>query len=118
SLTLSDSIEGCDLAFRYPDGTGQVESAPRVFQHLNIEVPARRITVLSGPSGAGKSTLADLLLGLLVLRKARYGWMARPWPAPGEPRGGELVPMCRNRASSFTPALPTTCAGPSRLRRM
>jgi ATP-binding cassette subfamily C protein len=35
-----------------------------VLTGVSLEIPARRITVLTGPSGAGKTTITDLLLGL------------------------------------------------------
>ena len=35
-----------------------------IIRDVNIEIPARRITVLKGPSGAGKTTIIDLLIGL------------------------------------------------------
>ena len=50
--------QGCvvsDLSFGY-------ESDP-ILRHVNLEIPARGVTVLMGGSGAGKSTLTDLLLG-------------------------------------------------------
>ncbi len=36
-----------------------------VFRGLELELPARRLIVLTGPSGSGKTTLLDLLLGFL-----------------------------------------------------
>lgn len=35
-----------------------------IIRDVDIEIPARRITVLKGPSGAGKTTIIDLLIGL------------------------------------------------------
>ena len=35
----------------------------RVLDRLNLEIPARRLTLLVGPSGVGKTTITDLLLG-------------------------------------------------------
>jgi ATP-binding cassette, subfamily C, bacterial len=37
-------------------------SAP-ILRGLNLQVPARRLTLVIGPSGTGKTTLTDLLLG-------------------------------------------------------
>jgi ATP-binding cassette subfamily C protein len=51
--------EGCSLRnVRF--GYGGEE----VLKGIDLEIPARRITVLSGMSGAGKTTVTDLLLGL------------------------------------------------------
>ena len=50
--------QGCvvsDLSFAYEDKP--------VLEKVNLEIPARGVTVLMGGSGAGKSTLTDLLLG-------------------------------------------------------
>ena len=49
-----------DVRFTYLDG-----GSPAV-DHLDFDVPASTITVLTGPSGAGKSTTVDLMLGLLT----------------------------------------------------
>ncbi len=49
---------GClisDLSFAF--------EGKRVLEKVNLEIPARGVTVLMGGSGAGKSTLTDLLLG-------------------------------------------------------
>ena len=35
-----------------------------VLHSVNMDIPARGITVLTGPSGSGKTTIADLILGL------------------------------------------------------
>lgn len=35
-----------------------------VLEHLNLSIPAEKVTAIVGPSGAGKSTLFKLLLGL------------------------------------------------------
>ena len=35
-----------------------------VLRGVSIDIPSRRLTVVSGPSGSGKTTLTDLLLGL------------------------------------------------------
>lgn len=37
-----------------------------VLQDLDLEIPARELTVILGPSGAGKTTLVDLIAGLLM----------------------------------------------------
>jgi ATP-binding cassette subfamily C protein len=34
-----------------------------VLRRINLEIPARRLTLVVGPSGTGKTTLTDLLLG-------------------------------------------------------
>ncbi len=48
-----------DVGFTYPTRPGQP-----ALQHLDLEIPAGRVTALVGASGAGKSTLFDLLLRL------------------------------------------------------
>lgn len=35
-----------------------------ILRGVDLEIPARQITVLKGPSGAGKTTIIDLLIGL------------------------------------------------------
>ncbi len=37
--------------------------AKKVLDHVDLEIPANKITVLIGPSGAGKTTLIDLIIG-------------------------------------------------------
>lgn len=34
-----------------------------ILKNLNLDIPARQITVLTGPSGSGKTTIVDLLIG-------------------------------------------------------
>lgn len=58
--------QGCrfeDVGFVHagddPGGPGR-----RIFDGMNLEIPARGLTVITGTSGAGKTTLTDLLLGL------------------------------------------------------
>jgi ATP-binding cassette subfamily C protein len=53
---LKQAIKLSDVSFAYADRP--------VLRHLNITMPARKITALIGPSGAGKSTLLDLVTGL------------------------------------------------------
>ena len=55
--TIAHSIELSDVDFAYGDHN--------IFDDLQLEIPARTLTVLAAPSGAGKSTLLDLLCGLL-----------------------------------------------------
>jgi len=53
-------------------------------RELELEIPARRTTVLLGPSGCGKSTILRLLIGLLVPDAGRVrfdGAEVRPRPA-------------------------------------
>lgn len=54
---LTRSIRLVDVGFQYRDAW--------VLKHLNVEIPARALTVLCAPSGSGKSTVLDLLCGLL-----------------------------------------------------
>jgi ATP-binding cassette, subfamily C, bacterial len=53
--TLAGGCRFRDVSFSYGHA--------RVLQHLNLEIPARRLSLLIGPSGAGKTTITDLLLG-------------------------------------------------------
>ena len=52
------SIEFKGVGFAYPG------KEARVFDGLDLAIPAGAMTALVGPSGGGKSTLADLLAGL------------------------------------------------------
>lgn len=56
---LETGISINDVSFEYRNG------AP-VFDHVSIEIPARKMTAIYGPSGTGKTTLADLVVGLLA----------------------------------------------------
>ena len=46
------------IAFRY-------DPQHRVFDRLDLEIPAGSLTTLVGPSGSGKTTIIDLTIGLL-----------------------------------------------------
>ncbi len=54
-----------DLGFRYS------ERLPWVLRHLDLDIRAGELLVLSGPSGCGKSTLAGLLLGFQLPTEGR-----------------------------------------------
>jgi len=54
---LEHSIRLRDVDFAHADHP--------VFSGQSLEIPARRLTVLTGPSGSGKTTLIDLVAGLL-----------------------------------------------------
>jgi len=60
SGTAAPSLEqGCrfeDLSFSYGNED--------IFSGITLDIPARRLTVITGASGSGKTTLTDLLLGL------------------------------------------------------
>jgi ATP-binding cassette subfamily C protein len=60
---LTDACRFEDVAFSH----GERE----IIRNVNIEIPARRITVLKGPSGAGKTTIIDLLIGLYQPQRGR-----------------------------------------------
>ncbi len=48
------SIEFKDVSYSYGDG-------PRIFERLNLKIPAGQRVGLAGPSGSGKSTLLSLI---------------------------------------------------------
>lgn len=60
TLTLNKLIECKDIKFRYS------LTDPYIFQQLNLQIPANKITAIVGASGMGKSTLVDILMGLLT----------------------------------------------------
>ncbi len=53
--SLTDVLKFEDVSFAYGE--------KHVLNHVNIEIPARGITVLIGPSGAGKTTIVDMMVG-------------------------------------------------------
>jgi ATP-binding cassette subfamily C protein len=55
---LDSGIQFKDVSFAYANKT--------VLSHVNLECPAREITVLIGPSGAGKTTIVDLIIGFYL----------------------------------------------------
>ena len=59
-LTLQREIRFSDVSFAYEGA-----DAP-LMEHLELTVPAGRVTALVGRSGAGKSTLVDLVTGFLI----------------------------------------------------
>lgn len=54
--SLSRSIEFKDITFSYDERI-------KVFEHLNVTIPAGKVVAFVGPSGAGKSTFFNLLQG-------------------------------------------------------
>ncbi|MEW6593803.1 MAG: ABC transporter ATP-binding protein [Thermodesulfobacteriota bacterium] len=57
--TLTSSIEFRKASVSYP--------GVALLANVNMEIPARSLSVLVGPSGSGKTTLIDALLGLTPL---------------------------------------------------
>lgn len=58
-VRLTEKISFHDVAFEYvADKT--------IFDHLNLTIPAFKITGILGPSGIGKTTLLDLVTGLIT----------------------------------------------------
>ena len=58
-IKLSEKISFHDVTFGYIPGK-------ILFDHINITIPAFKITGIIGPSGIGKTTLLDLVTGLLT----------------------------------------------------
>ena len=56
--TLHEGIEVKDISFRYED------AQEYLYEHLNLEIPARKSVAFVGTTGSGKTTLADIILGL------------------------------------------------------
>ena len=54
--SLASSLTFEDVSFAYGE--------KQVLNHVNIDIPAKGITVLIGPSGAGKTTMVDMMVGL------------------------------------------------------
>ena len=54
--SLASSLTFEDVSFSYGE--------KQVLNHVNIDIPAKGITVLIGPSGAGKTTMVDMMVGL------------------------------------------------------
>ena len=53
--SMAGSLRFEDVSFAYGE--------KQVLSHVNIEIPAKGITVLIGPSGAGKTTIVDMMVG-------------------------------------------------------
>lgn len=58
-LPLADTIEFCDLHYRYPN------SEEQALNGVSLVIGKGQAVAFVGPSGAGKTTIADVLLGLL-----------------------------------------------------
>lgn len=56
-------LEACQGAFELRNVTFAYGDQ-QVLHHLNLQVPAGKVTVLLGPSGSGKTTIADLMIRL------------------------------------------------------
>jgi ATP-binding cassette, subfamily C, bacterial len=61
--TIQKSIKFENVSFAYGE--------KKVLDHVNLECPAREITVLIGPSGAGKTTIVDLMIGFYLPMSGR-----------------------------------------------
>jgi len=59
SSDLPCGVEFVNVSFEYSD-------AGRLFERLNLSIPAGKIVGVIGPSGSGKTTLVNLALGLLT----------------------------------------------------
>ena len=58
-LNLQRSIQLREMSFAYKEDG-------RVFDRVNVTIPAHQTTAIIGASGEGKSTLADILAGLML----------------------------------------------------
>lgn len=59
-VSVSDNrIELTDVSFSYDSGSGK-----KALSHIDLVIPAGKITALVGPSGGGKSTIARLIARL------------------------------------------------------
>lgn len=66
SLPLNKEIECQNVFFRYNQSQSRY-----TLHNINLQIPAKSITVIIGHSGAGKSTLIDLLMGLIQPEKGQ-----------------------------------------------
>ncbi|NBF41885.1 MAG: ATP-binding cassette domain-containing protein [Spirochaetes bacterium] len=69
-----NALEVRKLAFGYRDGD-------RLFEGVDLDIVAGRVTVLLGPNGSGKSTLLALLLGFLAPKDGEIRVMGKPLSA-------------------------------------
>ncbi|MFF2481817.1 ABC transporter ATP-binding protein [Paenibacillus sp. NPDC058071] len=67
---LQHGIACRDVSYGYAgrgeEEDGESENSDRALQHIDLFVPANKMTAIVGKSGAGKSTLIDLLMGLMA----------------------------------------------------
>ena len=62
-ITLHSTLTAQDISFSYTNTNGTELSKP-VLTNIDLQIPAKKITVITGASGVGKSTLAEILIGL------------------------------------------------------
>lgn len=60
-LPMAASVEFKDLVFEYESANNSEIAAKRIFNNLNLYIPAKSSMALVGPSGSGKTTLISLL---------------------------------------------------------
>ncbi|HFD15956.1 MAG TPA: ABC transporter ATP-binding protein [Rhodospirillales bacterium] len=55
-----------DRGIRFRSVTFAYDAERPILRDVDLEIPARSVTVLAGPSGTGKTTFLDLVLGLIA----------------------------------------------------
>ena len=63
-ISFNNKIELKNIEFSYD------ESKKKIFNNLNFEVKKNSIIGIVGSSGSGKTTLIDILVGLILTKKA------------------------------------------------
>lgn len=75
---LRESIELCDVSFRYSGADILDDKQPWVLDHIRLTIPKGRQVALVGGSGSGKSTLVDLLNRFYEVTKGEIRIDGRP----------------------------------------
>lgn len=94
---------GSGALFAFEDVTVTAPDGTRILDHVTLELPADRTTVVVGPSGAGKSTLLRLCNRLEVPTSGTVRFHGTPL--------GELDPRAHRRRVGMVFQQPTTFPG-------